>query len=711
MKLKLFSLMLLSLIITVNNSFSADTKNDTLTSKKAEIIITGTRYPESLIEVPMATSVVEKSQMENIKGYGLNEALNFVPGVLAQSRYGNQDVRISIRGFGVRGAGDRSNSGVSRGIKFYIDGIPETEPDGRSSLDNFDLSFAERIEIVRSNSSALWGNGAGGVINLISVPKEDKSFLNLEGLGGSYGFQKYVLNAGSINGQNKLYGSLIWTKNDGWRANSQSERKILNFGINSALAPTTQFNLHVSGVDNLFYIPGPLTQDEFNNTPEIANTKYAANFERRHNRTARIGLTIDHYFDAANSIHVMSFINPKYLQRSERGTFRDFTRYHLGGGFNYQNRSDLSEEVKNTVIAGFDEAFQDGAILFYNLTPEGWRGDNLQSNKSEGANSFGAFVQDEISFNNKLSFLLGLRYDNMTYHAQEFESIDYSEVKSFEGITPKIGVTYRFTPEHSMYFNYGGGIEVPVGNETDPPSIIQGVLINPLLDPIKSQTIELGTKQFIDGNSSFIKGLEYDVAVYYITTNNDIIPYREGRFYTTAAETERIGIEFGLSGAFDHGITLRGAFTFASNKYKNYRVDSVYIDTLHAGKYADFSENKMAGLPETHYSVSLRYEPDFFSYIFAECSLIGVGEYYVDDANKITVPSYNIINLSLGMSKPAVVTKGLTCRVFIAINNLMDTKYAGSAYVNPDINSVTKLPMFLEPGLPRNFVAGLQLGM
>ena len=129
-------------------------KKDTIVQAK-EVVVTALRYPESSIEVPMAVSVFDVKQLTNSRGYGMGEILNRVPGVLAQSRSGNQDVRFTIRGFGTRGAGDRSNSGTSRGIKFIIDGTPETEPDGRTSFDNFDLSLANRVEIIRSNSSGL----------------------------------------------------------------------------------------------------------------------------------------------------------------------------------------------------------------------------------------------------------------------------------------------------------------------------------------------------------------------------------------------------------------------------------------------------------------------------------------------------------------------------------------------------------------------------
>ena len=144
--------------------------------------------------------MIDAEQLHRTRGYGLDEALTLVPGVLAQSRYGNSDVRIVIRGFGARGAGDRSNAGTSRGIRVLLDGFPETEPDGRTSFDGIDLGAAERIDVVRSNASALWGNAAGGLVAVSTVPTFAKSSLSAEQGAGSYGLQRTVLRAGSMIG-------------------------------------------------------------------------------------------------------------------------------------------------------------------------------------------------------------------------------------------------------------------------------------------------------------------------------------------------------------------------------------------------------------------------------------------------------------------------------------------------------------------------------
>ena len=121
-------------------------------------------------------TVIGKTELENRRGSSLDEVLHAVPGVFAQSRYGTSDVRLVIRGFGARGAGDRSNAGTSRGIRVLLDGIPETEPDGRTSFDLIDLAAARKVEVIRSNASALYGNAAGGVLDITTVGYADRPF-------------------------------------------------------------------------------------------------------------------------------------------------------------------------------------------------------------------------------------------------------------------------------------------------------------------------------------------------------------------------------------------------------------------------------------------------------------------------------------------------------------------------------------------------------
>lgn len=675
-----------------------------------QITITATRYAEKIMEIPYAVTNITNDKYYGKKGYGLEDALSSVPGVLAQSRSGNHDLRLTIRGFGARGAGDRSNAGTSRGIRVMLDGFPETEPDGRTAFDQIDLNLTNNIEIIRSNASALWGNAAGGVINISSVPAEKNTGYSISGGAGNYGlmYSNIKANFGIEGGQ--VFASLSSGNFDGWRDHSKSSRTVLNIGVVSNFSEYSRLGVFLSGASNNFRIPGPLTQAQYDADAKKANATYEANDERRFNRLGRIGVTFEHLLDEWNEISASAFINPKYLQRSERATYRDFNRYHTGGNFIYRNVTNFSE-FKNSFTAGADEAYQDGAILFYSLTkPANGRG-ALKDNKREGANTFGAFLQDEINYKN-LSFLFGGRYDNVTYYSESYiTAVTKSEEKSFTHFTPKFGLSYKLNPLQSIYLNYGGGVEVPAGNETDPASTFgldTVYMVNPLLEPIVSSTIELGTKQIIPFKDGAMKFIALDLALYYISIKNDIIPYQGGKFYFTAGKTTRLGAELGFTAKTAFDLTLDGALSYSANKYSDYIVDSVHYKK--PGKFADYKDNKVAGVPDMFYNATLTYAPSYLDGLFVNVNFNGVGKYFVDDANTIEVPSYNIINASIGFTEIRITDK-FFLKGFFNVNNLTDVKYVSSAFVNPDREKNTNLPMYIEPGLPRNYVFSVSLGI
>ena len=687
--------------------------------------ITSTRRSTTVINEPMAITVVGSKDISKGRGYGLDDALSFVPGVFAQSRYGNQDIRITIRGFGARGSGERSNSGTSRGIRILLDGFPETEPDGRTSFDHIDLSTMNKLEVIRSNSSALWGNGAGGLVSVSSNTSFEHPFVSVQSSAGSFGFNKNVLLLGTNIGNGKFFLNLSNTNSEGWRRHSQSSQTLLNTGIVSPIGDATKLGVFILGTTNVFHIPGPLSQSQYDTDPQQAQSDtnyykptYIQRDERRFNRLGRIGVSLNHAFDGANDLSATAYINPKYLQRSERNTFRDFTRYHVGGSFVFRNAYTIDENISVSSTIGTDEAYQDGAILFYQLK-NGRRDSVLVDNKREGANSFGLFIQEEIRLNDDLVLSLGARYDNVMYITENFITPTLlSDSRSFSKVTPKLGVLYKFSPLHSVYLSYGGGVEVPAGNETDPAAgQPNSRAINPLLEPIVSTTYEVGTKQFILFDEAFFHSLSYDASLYHISTVNEIVPYQNGRFYLSAGETQRTGFELGLTAHVDHGFSFTTALTVSDNVYTDYVIDSVYtkrpIDLSLSGRTADFAGNRIVGVPELMLHNRLRYETPFINGLFAEVASQSVGEYFADDVNSLVIPSYTLFNAAVGYSGPFGLLDHVNFNALVAVNNLTDITYVSSSYINPDYGRVpatSKEAIYLEPGFPRYFVATIGLG-
>ena len=178
-----------------------------------EIVVSATRRASSVRDVARSISVVDKERIQNgTQQLGLDEALAAVPGLYIQNRYNfSGDLRVAMRGFGAR-----SSFGI-RGIRVYVDGIPETLPDGQSGVDSIDLGSAQRIEVLRGPSSSLYGNASGGVISVISELGDTDPYVEGRLAAGEFGFlQVGVKAAGKLNETDYLF-NLSKTELDGYR--------------------------------------------------------------------------------------------------------------------------------------------------------------------------------------------------------------------------------------------------------------------------------------------------------------------------------------------------------------------------------------------------------------------------------------------------------------------------------------------------------------
>ena len=681
---------------------------DSAKVRLAPVTVTATRITRPVFSAPLAVTVIDRKQLENKRGYTLDEAVSTVPGVLAQTRYGASDIRLNIRGFGARGAGDRSNAGTTRGIRVLLDGIPETEPDGRTAFDLVDLAAVSSIEVVRSNASSLWGNAGGGVVSISTRPEVTGTFGTATQMAGSYGFLRTALQTGTLIGPASLAITFTNTSQDGYRVHSDSRRALVNASLVSPLGETTDLGVFIAAANDLFHIPGPLSMEQALADPRSANATYAARDERRRNRLARLGITLDHELSGSSAISGMVFVNPKYLQRSERGTFRDFNRHHFGGNLLYRNSYSLSPQIKATTLAGADGALQDGSILFYSLSPENGRGTELRDNKGEGAINTGVFAQEQLQVGERVGIDIGARWDRIRYDYRSHINPALDDVKDFERITPRLGLNYRLGPTHSVYANIGGGIEAPAGNETDPASTFGQdtvTALNPLLEPIHSTTYEIGTKHIVPITSGFLSAFSYELALYDTKVTNEIVPYRGGRFYFTAGRADRKGAEIGaaLSGIDD--MELAGSLTMSRNRYVDYTVDSVHYGK--PGAFADYSGNDIAGVPSLFYNLTAARAFGRGIPLKLQVSVRGIGDYFVDDANTVEVPAYHTFSATVSNAN-GITIGNVSLRAFLSVDNVTDRRFIGSAFVNPDV--VGGVPLAFEPGAARTWTFSVSVG-
>lgn len=150
-------------------------------------ITTSDRRVEPLANTTHPTFVVDRSTIEAFGSRTVGDALAAVPGldIFSYGAFGAQT------NYGIRGA----NSAQTLVLQ---DGVPiATGSNGTVDLGEISTAGVERIEVVESGSSTLYGSGAtGGVINIITASAA-QPYLRLA--GGTYGDRDLAAQAGSGN--------------------------------------------------------------------------------------------------------------------------------------------------------------------------------------------------------------------------------------------------------------------------------------------------------------------------------------------------------------------------------------------------------------------------------------------------------------------------------------------------------------------------------
>ncbi|HMQ99407.1 MAG TPA: TonB-dependent receptor, partial [Ignavibacteria bacterium] len=321
-------LVLLCLSVVFSFPVSAqDDPVDTLEYKTDEIIITGTRVEQKIIDIPYPVLRINQTSWITSRKVGVQDVLHTVPGLFLQPRYGNHDTRITIRGYG-----SRSNTGI-RGVRILLDGIPESEPDGQTRIEAIDFDAIGRIELVRGYSSSLYTNAPGGVINFLTDKYFPISFFQLNNEFGSYDLRKNGFKMGINSKNSRFMTSYSYQNYNGYRQHSQEYQTRLNSLFETDFTPNSKLSVYGYYVNGIIKLPGALTLAQYNENDTIANPRSLSRDEKRDSRKGRVGVTLLTSLEKGSMKHTFEatgYGTVKIFDRVAR-TYRLFTRYGIGG--------------------------------------------------------------------------------------------------------------------------------------------------------------------------------------------------------------------------------------------------------------------------------------------------------------------------------------------------------------------------------------------
>jgi iron complex outermembrane receptor protein len=670
------------------------------------VVVTGSRHEHSTFDLPASVDRIDVSRIADGQArVNLSEALNTLAGMTAQNRQNYaQDLQVSSRGFGARSA-----FGI-RGVRLIADGIPATMPDGQGQAATFNLDVADRIEVMRGPFATMYGNHAGGVVQMFSRDGAGAPQGSARFQAGSWGSRKLDLSAEGSAGSKSYLFDVSRFDTDGYRQHSAATRDQSFAKLVAALDEDNRFTL----------VAGSLRQDDtqdpqgltwtqagsdprsvaapallFNTRKSIDHVQGGVIWERRMGDDQ---LEVMTYTGTRRVIQFLSIpVDAQTANVRNSGGVVDFDRCFDGVGARWTHVQQLSGDARLIATAGLDyDASTDDRKGYENFIGAtlGVRG-NLRRNESDTVRNLSPYVQAEWK-SAPWSVTAGVRHSDVRFAVRDkfLSNGDDGGNLGYSDTTPMFGVVYQAAPALNFYMSAAHGFETPTLNELFYSAGGSG--FNFGLKAATSRHLELGFKA-LPGRDTRL-----DVALFAIGSENELVVDGSlgGRTsYRNAGSTARRGIEASLETAFEKGFSARLSVAALRAIYDESFVAQIGVNGgLVATPVAVGS--RLPGTPNLAVFGELAWA-DPARGVNAALEMVARGRIYVEDSNSFApAPAYAIANLRLGHER---LVGGWKIGEFVRIDNLFDKPYIGSVIVGDNNNR------YYEPAPDRNWLFGVDI--
>jgi outer membrane receptor for ferrienterochelin and colicins len=410
-------------------------KEDYLQLEK--VVITATRNEVLRKDAPIVCNLLDDKILTATQSITLSEGLSFQPALRIENNCQNCGFN-SLRMNGLEGAYSQ----------ILIDGRPiYNSLQGVYGIEQIPANMIERVEVVRSGGSALYGSSAvAGTVNVITKePTKNSYYLstNQSFINGTTPDQTYLLGADVVNDSKTAGLSLngLNRNRDFWDSNGDGfseigQLKATSFSLKGFYKPTELSKLTITGYNIYEFRRGGNQFDRpFHETDITESTTH---------NILNGGITYEQY--TKNEKHKFSlYANAQNLKRDS----------YYGSG---QDVNAYGNSEDNSVVAGFQYSGKLGKFVGGNHTLVSgleYNHNNLKDNApsynrfiNQTANQLGFYLQDVWEIGNKFNVLLGGRIDN---HNLVGEPI----------VSPRANVLYKITPDLQFRVGYARGFRAP----------------------------------------------------------------------------------------------------------------------------------------------------------------------------------------------------------------------------------------------------------
>ena len=578
-----------------------------------QVVVTGTRTPKLLKDVPIVTRVIAESDIRRTDATNIGDLLQTeLPGI--EFSYSmNQQTSLNMAGFG-------GNS-----VLFLVDG----ERLAGETLDNVDYSRlnmdnVQRIEIVKGAASSLYGsNAVGGVVNIISRESQEPWSVNINGRYGAHNEQRYGGSVGFNRGRFNSMTNVQYTSIDAIDLSKGTDNT--QVGDYSTIYGHSTLNVKERLI--------------FTAAEGLKFTARAGYFFRERNSSESLR---DRYRSFTGGLKGNYTVTDKDdLELSYSFDQYDKSDYLVAGGRDVRDYSN----VQHTLRTLYNHTFAGRHIL----TAGGdYMRDYLMSYQFEGNGSHiqhtaDAFAQFDWNPHEKFNLIAGLRLDW------------FSETKLMH-LSPKLGLMYKLGC-CSLRGSYAGGFRAPTLKEMYMNFYMGNIFMiygNPDLRPESSHNFSLSAEYMNGRHNLTVTGFYNIVDGRIATAWNQALG---GQVYTNMSRLQVAGVDANASGSYPCGISWRLSYAYT---YEHIRKGEPMLSSTRphtaTARIAYDKDWKNYGLSV---ALSGRYLSKVTTDVYTEFTSY-------EKTEKQTYPGYTIWKLSLSQR----VWRGVS--VTLAVDNLFN---------------------------------------
>jgi iron complex outermembrane receptor protein len=648
--------------------------------------VTATKIVTPTKEISQSIAVVDEKTIEDKNILNVQEAIENIPGVNAESSTNSPSPRLIIRG-----AGLKARYGV-REVMVMKDGVPLTDPDSFTRFDFIDMQDVSSIEVQKGPGSINAVNATGGVIQLItkSVFEEDKNRVKLG--AGDDGQRNLNLKVrGSID-ENDFASVTFSTRkiDNDWRDNNDFDATQISLKHGHLFEDDSSLETEFSYTESNMKIPTSMTAGEFasfESTGEQHDT--SAQFQQSSRDSKIFALNTKYekevgnitykprfYFNTWDHFHPVTGIINDSDDNSVYGTDLELNHNHnLFGNkaslvTGVTAKTDITKDAKKYEYA--DYTTTTGEII---QTLSDRKGDLAQTEDST-TTLYGIYAMETFSPTNDLTFDVSSRVDKLSFDIEGNEITAYSYGarryvagaglysidKSYTLFSAKFGMVYKLTDTTNMYVSAATANQAPTTSELGE---------NPALDMATSNNYEIGLK-------TRTEKVSYDLAVYQNDVKDEIIQVLDAAGnteYDNAGKTQKRGFEFNTVYKVTDNLDLGGSYAYSDFKFVSFE------EKVGFGPFASWESragNYLPYIPKHQYSLfaAFNMENGFKSRITAK----SWGSYYMDNANTQKYDGYRFVtDLMVGYEHEMHSLQ-------LNVKNITDKYYAMEA--QKDVNGV-----------------------